>query len=192
MTEPATQDEVEERRLEIEYQELCNDWRLRDKYVLDKLGVTSILFGLLGLAVGNIPPERPLIKLFLLFAGALFSFILCVSVSKDILFRDGTEALLKRLAFRLGITKSLRDLKVLQSPDFDDDIDFQKLQVGRRVRISAKKSTLKVFPGWLNNWISKQATFRWILGFYMISFGVFVILFILILVNWIFCLNLPI
>ena len=196
MKEPATQDEVEERRLENEYRELCNDWWQRDKYILDKLSGASILFGLLGLAVSNVPPERPLIKLILLFAGAFFSMILCISMAKDMLYRDGTEALLIRLAARLRITDSLKDLehrKDLDDKDFSDGLEFRELQFPRKVKIRSDKSSLMVLPGWwVRHWIEKQPTFRWLLSFYAISFVVFLVLFILILVNWIFCLNLPI
>ena len=196
MKEPATQDEVKERRLENEYRELCSDWWQRDKYVLDKLSAASILFGLLGLAVGSIPPDRPLIKLFLLFAGAIFSIILCISVAKDTLHRDATEALLIRLAAKLRITNSLKDLELLRDSEhpvgFDDGLDFQELRFPRKIKILSDKSSLKVFPGRLRNWFQKRTTFKWILAFYMISFGIFAILFILVLVNWIYGLNLPI
>lgn len=196
MKEPATQNGVNERQLENEYRELCNDWRQRDKYVLDKLSTAGILFSLLGLAVGSIPPDRPLIKLILLFAGATFSVILCISVAKDTLYRDGTEALLIRLATKLRIASSLKDLELLRDSEhpvgFDDGLDFQELRFSRKIKILPEKSSLKVFPGWLRNWLKKQGTFRWLLVFYMVSLGIFVILFILVLVKWIYGLNLPI
>lgn len=197
MKEPTTQDIVNERALENEYRELCNDWWQRDKAVLEKLSAASILFGLLGLAVASIPPDRPLIKVVLLFAGALFSVVLCISVAKDTLYRDGTQALLTRLAAKLHITNSLKDLAFLTDADhpvgFDDGLDFQELQFPRKVKIwSYKPFSPRVFPGWLVNWIQKQSTFKWILAFYMVAVGIFVILLILVLVNWICCLNLPI
>ena len=196
MKERATQGEVEERRLENEYLELCKDWWQRDRYVIDKLSAAGILFGILALAVGNIPPDRPLIKLFLLFAGALFSVILCISVAKDTLYRDGTEALLTRLAAKLRITNSLKDLEHLRDSEppvgFDDGLDFQELRFPRKIKISSDHSSLRVFPGRLRNWFQKRATFKWILSFYIVSFGIFVILFVLVLLNWIYGLNLPI
>jgi len=194
MNESAIPAEVEEKRLKSEYKELCNDWWQRDRNVLDKLRGAGILFGLLGLAIGNIPPERILIQIFLLIAGAIFSMILCISMSKDILYRDGTEALLIRLAARLGITESLKGLKSFKDgkhPNgFDDGLKFEELKFSRKVKILPEKSSL---PKWLSSWIEKRQTFRWLLFFYMISFGIFVLLLILISVNRLLpCSNLPI
>ena len=191
MKEPETQEEVRERRLENEYSELCNDWWQRDKSVLDKLSAASILFGLLGWAVATVPPDRLLIKVVLLVAGAIFSLVLCISVAKDTLYRDGTEALLKRLAAKLHITDSLKGLAD-PSAGSDDGLDFGKLQFPRKVRIPPDESSLKAFPLWLGKWFQKQPTFKWILVFFMVAFLIFVILLILVLVNWGCGLNLPI
>lgn len=189
MTEQENQREAEGARLESEYRECCQDWRWRDKYVLDKLGVAGILFMLLGVALGTIPPGSYIVKLCLLIIGGLFSLILSISVAKDTYYRDGTEKLLRRLSNQLSINSSLQTLESLEG--FDDGLNFQELQFPRKISIQRDKSSLAV-PKPLRNWLLNQRTFRWILGFYLVSFAVFVILFILILVNLICGLNLPI
>lgn len=189
MAEQGNQSEAEEARLESEYRECCQDWRWRDKYVLDKLGAAGILFGLVGVALGTIPPTAWVVKIGLLIIGAFFSFILSISVIKDTYYRDGTEKLLRRLSARLGINNSLQALKSLEG--FDDGLNFQELQFPRKISIQRDKSSLMI-PKRLRDWLLDRGTFRWILGFYLVSFSVFVALIILILVNRIWGLNLPV
>ena len=83
--------------LKLEYKELCKDWRMRDKYVLDKLNASGIGLALVGLSIASIPAHEYLFKLSLAFMGAFFSWVMSVSVFKDILYRDYTEKLLERL-----------------------------------------------------------------------------------------------
>ena len=193
MAEPGSLTEPERIKLENEYRACCEDWRLRDKYVLDKLSVAGILFMLLGVALGTI--DSPVIKLCLLFIGGLFAFVLSISVAKDTYYRDGTEQLLRRLSAQLNINNSLQTLESLEG--FDDGLNFQELQFPRKVSIQRDKYSVG-FPNWLSwlSWLTKKllnrGTFRWILAFYLVSFSIFIILFILILVNWICRLNLPI
>lgn len=178
----------EKAKLRDEYRECCEDWRSRDKYVLDKLSAAGILFMLLGVALGTIPRESYIIKLFLLAIGGLFSLILAISVAKDTYYRDGTEKLLRRLCAQLGISSSLQILKSLK--DFDDGLDFQDFQFPRKISIQRDKSSL-VIPKRLRDWLLDRGTFKWILAFYLGSLIIFVILFILTLVNWRCGLNLP-
>lgn len=188
MSEQGKLNKVERSKLESEYKELCQDWRWRDKYVLDKLAAAGILFGLIGVAMGIIPPTAWVAKLFLLSIGALFSIILSISVAKDTHYRDGTEKLLIRLSTRLGINSSLQTLKSL---DFDDGLNFEELQCPRKISIQRDKSSLRV-PKRLRNWLLNRGAFRWILAFYLVSLSIFLTLFILILVNYTCGLNLPI
>lgn len=183
---------VERSNLESEYKELCQDWRWRDKYVLDKLAAAGILFGLLGVAIGIIPPTAWAVKLFLLSIGALFSIILSISVAKDTYYRDGTEKLVRRLSARLGINSSLQTLKSLDLKSyFNDGLNFRELQFLRKISIQRNRSSL-IIPSPLRNWLLNRATFRWILAFYLVSFSIFLTLFTLILVNHTCGLNLPI
>lgn len=179
--------EAEKAKLRDEYRECCEDWRWRDKYVLDKLSAAGILFMLLGVALGSI--DSHIIKLCLLAIGSLFSLILSISVAKDIYYRDGTEKLLRRLSAQLGIGTSLQTLKSLK--DFDDGLDFQDLQFPRKISIQRDKSSLAI-PKRFRDWLLNRGTFKWILAFYLGSLLIFAILFILILVNWKCGLNLPI
>ncbi len=189
-----TPNESEEAKLLTEYQQLCEDWRSRDRYVVDKLGAAGILFGLLGVALGTIPSSAWLIKLILVLIGAFFSLLLSISIAKDTYYRDGTEKLLKRLSAKLSLNDSLQTLKALEG--FNDGLDFSKLKFLRKIKIQPDKSSLVIrtwFRKWLRKWLLKQQTFSWILAFYLISFFIFVILFILILVDsLIWWLNLPI
>jgi len=192
---------TERAKLELEYRELCEDWRWRDKYVLDKLSAAGILFGLIGVALGALPSTAWVIKLCLAFIGALFSFILSISVAKDTYYRDGTEELLRRLSIKLGISGSLQNLESLKV--FLDDRDRPFSEFPRKIKIKEEESSLKI-PGWLRDclpeqltfWLRdcllKQSTFKWILAFYLVSLVIFAGLFVLILVNSICKLNLPI
>lgn len=178
-------DDTERAKLELEYRECCQDWRWRDKYVLDKLGAAGILFMLLGVALGLIE-EAWVVKLGLLLIGAFFSFILSISVAKDTYYRDGTEKLLRRLSARLGISGSLKTLESLE--------EFEDLQFTRKIKIQRDKYSLRLpsWLKWLQNPLLNQKTFQWILIFYLVSLFIFVILFVLILVSLIWRLNPPI
>jgi len=188
MSEQGKLNKVERSKLESEYKELCQDWRWRDKYVLDKLPSAGILFTILGVAVFYIPSTLWWVKLCLLSIGSLYSIVLSISVAKDTHYRDGTEKLLIRLSTRLGINSSLQTLKSL---DFDDGLNFEELQCPRKISIQRDKSSLRV-PKRLRNWLLNRGAFRWILAFYLVSLSIFLTLFILILVNYTCGLNLPI
>ncbi|MDP2729794.1 MAG: hypothetical protein Q8O55_04870 [Dehalococcoidales bacterium] len=186
-------------KLLAEYEQLCEDWRSRDRYVLDKLGATGILFGLLGVAIGTIPSTAWLTRLGLAVIGAFFSSILSISIAKDTYYRDGSEQLLKRLSARLGISHSLQTLESLDVflPDYNGR-PFS--QFPRKISLQRDKSSLAI-PKWLlGNWLRDKLlnrnTFKWILTFYVVSSAIFVILSILILVDawiyWRYGLKLPV
>ncbi len=182
--------EVEKRKLESEYRELCRDWWERDKNVLARLPAAGILFTLLGVAVYYIPSTLWWLKLCPLSIGSLYSLVLNISVAKDIYYRDGTEKLLRRLSARLGIDSSLQSLKSLKG--FDDGLDLHELQFPRKIRIQPDKFSLSPLPQWLTKRLVARRTFRWILAFYLVSFSIFLTLIILILVNHRWGINLPI
>ena len=158
MTEQGNLSEAEKARLRDEYRECCEDWRWRDKYVLDKLSAAGILFMLLGVALGTIPRESYIIRLCLLAIGAAFSLILSISVAKDIYYRDGSEKLLRRLSAQLDIGSSLEILKSLKG--FDDGLNFQGLQFPRKISIQREKSSL-LLPERLRDWLLDRSTLRW-------------------------------
>ncbi|MBU7009260.1 MAG: hypothetical protein HXS46_01115 [Theionarchaea archaeon] len=97
---------------EMEYKELCKDWRLRDKYVLDKLSAAGILFALLGFAIATAHESEYWIRSLLATVGVFFSLVLCISVFKDILYRDSTEKLIRCLSDALRIENSFEKVKM--------------------------------------------------------------------------------
>jgi len=183
----------ENAKLASEYKECCEDWRLRDRYVLDKLSAAGILFALVGVASGTIPEGSHLIRLFLLGIGGLFSLILTISITKDIYYRDGTERLMRRLCVRLGVASALQRLGEL--PVFDGLDTYinspQDSQFPRKVGMDRDRS-LPELPRPLRNWLLNRHTFRWILAFYLGSFFVFATLFVLVVINWVYGRDLPI
>lgn len=180
---------TEERKLlENEYTRLCEDWRWRDKYVLDKLTGAGILFTLFSLAIGTIQQEYSPFKPFCFFSGALFSTIFGISVAKDILYRDGTESAIIRIAKLLRIDHSFRKIEDLQPEN--DGIDFKKIKSTRKIQTSLDKSYLSKL-GFIGEWLYKRSTFKWILSFFMFFSLSFFVLFILSLVNMIFKLHWP-
>jgi len=148
--EEAKLTEAKKARLEAEYRECSEDWRLRDKYVLDKLPAAGILFGLLGVALGTLPPETHLIKVLLVLIGGLFSIVLSISVAKDTYYRDGTEKLLRHLSARLGINNSLQTLKSLE--------DFEDLQFTRKIKIKRDRYSLRLPSTASNNNLYSEAS----------------------------------
>ena len=167
--------EDERRRLEIEYQELGLDWRQRDKNVLDKLLGAGILFAILGVAAVTLPTTLAWLKIVLLLIGAFFSIVLCISVAKDILYRDGSEKMLIFLANKLKISDSLRDLGCVDSQAGGVDPSEVDGRFMRKIKIAPENTSLKSIPKWLKSWLGKQPTFTWVLYFYLSSFCVFVI-----------------
>ncbi len=185
--------ETEEAKLLIEYQQLCDDWRSRDRYVLDKLGAAGILFGLLGVALGTIPPGNWLIKCALVFLGAFFSFILSVSVAKDTYYRDGTERLLRHLSNQLGISTHLQNARSQNVKYLQDikDLEFlRKIETGLE-SYKKEKQLLPKWLMWLQNPLLKPATFKWILTFYVVSCFIFIIVLILIVFDYFLRWSLP-
>lgn len=180
--------EEERKQLENEYTRLCEDWRWRDKYVLDKLTGAGILFTLFSLAIGTIQQEYSPFKPFCFFSGALFSTIFGISVAKDMLYRDGTESAIIRISRLLGIDSSFRRLESLRPEN--DGIQFEKITSTRKIRTSLDKSFLNNL-GFLGKWLYKRSTFRWILSFFIFFSASFFILFILSIINMIFRLHWP-
>lgn len=178
-------DDTERAKLELEYRECIQDWRWRDKYVLDKLPAAGILFGLLGVALGMIPAGEYIIKLCLLIIGAFFAFILSISVVKDTYYRDGSEKLLRSLSARLGINSSLQTLESLE--------DFEDLQFTRKIKIQRDKYSLRLpnWLKWLENPLLNRGTFTWIFLFYFTALVIFLILIVLIVIDCIWELSLP-
>lgn len=156
------------KRLECEYIELCKDWRSRDKYVLDKLSATGILFVLLGLAMATVPQDDYLTRFILGFMGTFFSFILCLSIYKDIYYRDSTEKLIKCLSEWLGVGYSLHIIGC--SSGYENELKFT-----RKVRKKEGHWIGKIFRG--------PSTFWVLLFFYVVLFLIFLIFLILTLVT---------
>lgn len=181
----------DQKELEIEYKELCEDWRCRDKYVLDKLGTAGILFALLGLAVGQIPDENPFLKLLLLFLGGLLSLVLAISVAKDTYYRDGTQEFVKSIARRLKITDSLGSLE--DTPILEKQYPLEmprKISIDVDEYVQLPRKSPKLLKG-LHKWLLHRNTFAWILWFYVALMLFFLGLFIAILIEWKFEWNLP-
>ena len=87
----------QEEMLNLEFTELCKDWRMRDKHVLDKLKGSYIFFTLIGLAIATTSGENYFARLLLALMGFYLALVFTISVFKDIYYRDGTENLLIHL-----------------------------------------------------------------------------------------------
>lgn len=171
-------DGIDKKILESEYIELCKDWRSRDKYVLDKLTTTGILFALLGLALATVPEDKYPIKLLIVSIGTLFSFTLCVSIFKDVYYRDGTEKLLRVLCEYLCIKGTMENLK--SQVNFQGDVGFP-----RKIRMYSRDApeTLGISPC-LKGFFKNRTTFNWIFYFYFGCFWFFLVLTLFILFTW--------
>ena len=162
---------METELLKIEYRELCQDWRMRDKYVLDKLGVASILFALLGLAMAAIPDGKDVIRFLLASLGALYSFILCISIFKDIYYRDSTRKLIECLYEFLCIKNSLQNIHC--------EVVFEEgLRFPRKIKVKdLGETSYSRFPKPIRNILGSifkdRDTLKWVFGFYFIVFIVF-------------------
>lgn len=86
-----------------EYEQLCEIWRQRDRYVMEKV---SHLFLLTSITIGSAwlvprdsysPLEVTAIRALLFFWGAMMSFVLNVSITRDTYYRDGTEEVIVSL-----------------------------------------------------------------------------------------------
>jgi len=185
-------------KLEIEYKELCQDWRSRDKHVLDKLSATGILFALLGLAMATVPKCEYPVRLLLGFIGTFFSLILSISIFKDIYYREGTEKLLICLSKHLCIEKSLHNLnyqkclKLERQQYFKNDLKFpRKIKIDLEEVFKSGKITKSeeplgslAFPKCLKIILSNRTTFNWIFYFYFASFFIFLFVTLKILYDW--------
>jgi hypothetical protein len=176
----------------MEYQQLCQDWRQRDKNLLDKLVAAGILFALLGVVVSQ--SQFAWVQLILLAFGGFFSFTCTVSTINDIKYRDGTEQLIRGIARRLNINEQfsqLGELKVfdkIQKPNYEkiqkpnDEPDFSFL---RKVPLDTQHLILPI-PIWLKNWLTGRHTFNYVLWFYLISTLSFLVIFLIILFSYLY------
>ncbi|MDD5288403.1 MAG: hypothetical protein PHY28_04760 [Dehalococcoidales bacterium] len=157
---------TERELLKMEYEQLCQDYRQHDKYVLDKLTAAGILFGLLGIAVSQI--QDFWIKIVLLFLGGLFGCICSISVAKDTYYRDGYGKIITGLSKKLGIWDKMKNLNA--EGYFADSLKPERadkeLQLLRQIHIKPEKSSI-VLPRRLRNFLINRKTFRWILFFYL-------------------------
>ncbi len=186
-----TNDQVESEQseksvLEAEYGEACQDWRQRDKYVLDKLGTAALLYGIIGIAFGSFDDDKGLIiKLLLLVAGLFFSLILTISVAKDTYYQVGSEKLIRYLALKLGIADELNKSDNLKSILYIDKKGKQAtLDFPRKIYVKRDDPAIKIWKP-LRNFLLNRTTFNWILLFYIISFLVFLTFIVILLVNWV-------
>ena len=186
---------AEKELLLMEYQQLCEDWRQRDRYLIEKLIAAGILFGLLGVAFKDTP--NWLVQLALMAIGGFFAFICMMSTINDLKYRDGTEQLIRAISDKLELHvlfNKLGDLKNNIKPlENKTPVDPEKatiknpliFQFLRKVAVDPKKSTIKN-PPWLINGLREQPTFRYIFWFYVFSMVCFIVFFITILVgHWV-------
>jgi hypothetical protein len=158
---------IEDRELLIiEYEQLCQDYRQHDKYVLDKLTAAGILFGLLGIAISQV--QDFWIKLVLLFLGGLFGCICSISVAKDTYYRDGYAIIIAGLSEKLGIWNKLKNLNSegYFADSLESDNADKELLLIRQIHVKPEKTSI-ILPDWLRKLLINRKTFRWILSFYI-------------------------
>ena len=146
-TEGKNLTDKERKQLENEYDQLCQDWRWRDKYVLDKLTGSGILFTLLILAIGNIQKPDSILRPFVFLGGVLFSIVSSISIYKDVVFRNGTEKAIVRIAKELGIKDAFQKLKELQQTTEglkDDGLEFDKIKTLRKIQPKKEKENQEI------------------------------------------------
>ena len=190
-TEGKNLTDKERKQLENEYDQLCQDWRWRDKYVLDKLTGSGILFTLLILAIGNIQKPDSILRPFVFLGGVLFSIVSSISIYKDVVFRNGTEKAIVRIAKELGIKDAFQQLRYLQ-PTINDGIEFHQIDTLRKIQPKIEKSYDVNFLGvklnCLKSWLYDRATFNWILFVYFSStlamFGLFIVSILALIFKW--------
>jgi len=92
--------------LALEYAQLCNDWRMRDGYMQNKLTGSVFVFSVLGWVATalfdpkiDVPAPIP-VRIFL--GAAAYALIVFLSVAKDAYYRRGTEAAMMAIAKQLA------------------------------------------------------------------------------------------
>jgi hypothetical protein len=154
---------TEEKELLLEeYRQLCEDFRMRDKYVLDKFIGVSFVSSLIGFAYTQVSSDCLFIEPCLLFIGALFSLIAAISVKKDTYYRYGSANVLKDLSNYLKINYYINNVIIKKK--------YENKNINSLRWIKLDKGS--------ENWFIKQTTFKWIFSFYLIIFFMFVSLFI--------------
>ncbi|MBU7047408.1 MAG: hypothetical protein HXS54_13325 [Theionarchaea archaeon] len=149
---------------------------MRDKYVLDKLGIAGILFALLGLSLIGISEGQYLIRLILALMGVLFTLAISISVFKDIYYRDGTERLLTCLSEYMGIKC------VLEEVGFHNELRFL-----RKINVDLGDTSLESLPVGpeLKKRLKERNTFKCIFGFYIACLVVFLIIATTVFYSWV-------
>jgi len=136
--------------IRTEYEQLCEAWRLRDRYVMEKINYLFLLTGITAGSAWIVSSERYSytdligIRALIFFIGSMMSFVLNVSIARDIYYRDGTEELIKKL---------LRQVRKA----------FPKDQIGK---LYDRALTEEVFPQKIamdiKNWLEERVQPTWI------------------------------
>ena len=156
--------------LKLEYQELNNDWRLRDGYVLNKLGTSVIFVILIGVSFGWLQGQK-IAQICILTCGILFVLVNIISIYKDMYYRDATEELIRIITDKLGISNILKDMVN------NDTLNISGSNFTRKMTTNLNYSSLLKSP--LKYLFCKLPTFIFIQLYYLCLLATIITLFII-------------
>ena len=165
--------------LENEYHRLCDNWRLRDQYVLQKFIPESLLLASAIVGMTQVKGNQVVMGFLFLFC-FLFSVVLTVSLMKDQYYIWATREVIQKLANKLDIPKDLAAI-TLQNPNPKPD-DIKRFNFPEAINIDEdyinhnvqKKNGKKLSLTRLKTF-SVIFAFQWIMtiGFLIIAIGAF-------------------
>ena len=89
---------------EIEYKECSEDWRHRDRLIWAALPIAATAGGVIvGIAYGQIPDDKLLIRFFTLVVGVILTSVMLISLIRHCMYQKGSEEQIQLLQEQLKI-----------------------------------------------------------------------------------------
>jgi hypothetical protein len=154
--------EITEKELrQIEYEQICNDWRHRDSMLWQALAVAITLTGVVFVGAFSKDAENQwLFRTVIFFIAALLNFVIFLKISKDHYYQLGSSDLLDRL----GSEKLKEDREI--NPDEHKD-SLRIWEPSKNYFNHPERSRKIPFPC-LYKWLSGRSAFKFFFGIQLV------------------------
>lgn len=145
--------ELSEKELkQIEYGQICEDWRHRDSMLWQSLAVAITLTGTV-FVVAFIKDATWMLSIFLFLLSFMLNWILLLKISKDHYYQLGSSDLLDKL----------ENLKLRNDPQINPDEYTDPFRIWKPSKsyFEQVKNACKIPCPFLYEWLSERSAFKW-------------------------------
>lgn len=143
---------------QIEYEQLCEDWRHRDSMLWQSLAVAITLTGgVFGLVFGDAAKVSWILGFFLFSIASILNWVLLLKISKDHYYQLGSSELLSEL----GGNRLVNPSKLPMSVERQNEYDWR---IHKPLKLNEKIKNGKIpFPP-IYEFITNRSAFKWFFG----------------------------